>query len=136
MKKFVSLFMVMAMCVCMMAGCGSASAPAAEATPAAESTTDGSTAFKFGGVGPLTGAAAIYGQAVKNGEQIAVDEINAAGGINGYPVELKFEDDVADGETAVNAYNNLLDWGMQVLAGPVTTGSSISVAAKAYGEGL
>lgn len=132
MKKFVSLFMVMAMCVCMMAGCGSASAPAAEATPAAESTTDGSAAFKFGGVGPLTGAAAIYGQAVKNGEQIAVDEINAAGGINGYPVELKFEDDVADGETAVNAYNNLLDWGMQVLAGPVTTGSSISVAAKAY----
>lgn len=78
MKKFVSLFMVMAMCVCMMAGCGSASAPAAEATPAAESTTDGSAAFKFGGVGPLTGAAAIYGQAVKNGEQIAVDEINAA----------------------------------------------------------
>lgn len=132
MKKFVSLFMVMAMCVCMMAGCGSASAPAAEATPAAESTTDGSAAFKFGGVGPLTGAAAIYGQAVKNGEQIAVDEINAAGGINGYPVELKFEDDVADGETAVNAYNNLLDCGMQVLAGPVTTGSSISVAAKAY----
>ena len=65
MKKFVSLFMVMAMCVCMMAGCGSASAPAAEATPAAESTTDGSAAFKFGGVGPLTGAAAIYGQAVK-----------------------------------------------------------------------
>lgn len=124
--------MVMAMCVCMMAGCGSASVPAAEATPAAESTTDGSAAFKFGGVGPLTGAAAIYGQAVKNGEQIAVDEINAAGGINGYPVELKFEDDVADGETAVNAYNNLLDWGMQVLAGPVTTGSSISVAAKAY----
>lgn len=54
MKKFVSLFMVMAMCVCMMAGCGSASVPASEATPAAESTTDGSAAFKFGGVGPLT----------------------------------------------------------------------------------
>ncbi len=139
MKKFVALVMAFAMCACLMAGCGSASAPAADTTAAADSAAESTASdtasagvFKFGGVGPLTGAAAIYGQAVKNGGQIAVDEINAAGGINGAMIEYKFEDDVSDGETSVNAYNNLCDWGMQVLAGPVTTGPSISVAAKVY----
>ena len=138
MKKFAAFVLVFAMCVCLMAGCGSSSAPAATEAPAAADSAADNTAsdtasagvFKFGGVGPLTGAAAIYGQAVKNGGQIAVDEINAAGGINGAMIEYKFEDDVSDGETSVNAYNNLYDWGMQVLAGPVTTGPSISVAAK------
>lgn len=67
-----------------------------------------------------------------NGCQIAVDEINAAGGVNGAQVKFKFEDDVADGETSVNAYNSLMDWGMQVLVGPVTTGAAISVSAKVY----
>jgi len=79
------------------------------------------------GIGPITGGAAIYGQAVMNGAQIAVDEINANGGVNGYPIEFKFADDVADGETSVNAYNSLMDWGMQVLVGPVTSGAAISV---------
>ena len=133
MKKFVAFVMVFAMCVCLMAGCGSATAPSATEAPAADSadgTASDAGVFKIGGIGPLTGAAAIYGQAVKNGGEIAVDEINAAGGINGAKIEFKFEDDVSDGETSVNAYNNLLDWGMQVLAGPVTTGPSISVAAK------
>ena len=138
MKKFAAFVLVFAMCVCLMAGCGSSSAPAATEAPAAADSAADNTAsdtasagvFRFGGVGPLTGAAAIYGQAVKNGGQIAVDEINAAGGINGAMIEYKFEDDVSDGETSVNAYNNLYDWGMQVLAGPVTTGPSISVSAK------
>ena len=138
MKKFAAFVLVFAMCVCLMAGCGSSSAPAATEAPAAADSAADNTAsdtasagvFKFGGVGPLTGAAAIYGQAVKNGGQITVDEINAAGGINGAMIEYKFEDDVSDGETSVNAYNNLYDWGMQVLAGPVTTGPSISVSAK------
>ena len=99
----------------------------------------GSIAFaddtvKIGGIGPTTGGAAIYGQAVMNGAQIAVDEINAAGGINGIQIDYKFEDDVADGETAVNAYNSLMDWGMQLLLGPVTTGSAIAVSAEAFND--
>ena len=67
-----------------------------------------------------------------NGAQIAVDEINAAGGINGYQVEFSFQDDVSDSETAMNAYNKLMDDGMQILVGPVTTGPAISVSAQAY----
>ena len=106
MKKFVSLAMVLALCLCLFAGCGQesgdptenpeATAPAGET---GEPTAEGA-AFYFGAVGPLTGENAIYGNAVMNGAQIAVDEINAAGGINGYQVEFSFEDDVSDGETA------------------------------------
>ena len=144
MKKVISLVMVMAMVMCLMAGCGSNTESATTATEApadTETAADTETeapaeggSFYIGGIGPITGDNAIYGLAVMNGAQIAVDEINAAGGINGYTVEYKFEDDVADGETAVNAYNNLMDWGMQVLVGPTTTGSAISVSAKVYEE--
>ena len=135
MKKVIALVMAAVMVMGLMAGCGSA--PAASTQAPAEAGTDASAeagSFYFGGVGPITGDAAIYGQAVMNGCQIAVDEINAAGGVNGAQIQFKFEDDVADGETAVNAYNSLMDWGMQVLVGPVTTGSAISVSAKVYEE--
>ncbi len=86
-----------------------------------------SNKFYIGAIGPLTEGAAQYGLAVKQGAQIAVDEINEAGGINGYKIEYKFEDDTADGEKAVNAYNTLKDWGMDVLMGTVTTGACLSV---------
>ena len=135
MKKVIAIVMAAVMVMGLMAGCGSA--PAASTQAPAEAGTDAPAeagSFYFGGVGPITGDAAIYGQAVMNGCQIAVDEINAAGGVNGAQIQFKFEDDVADGETAVNAYNSLMDWGMQVLVGPVTTGSAISVSAKVYEE--
>ena len=127
MKKLLALVMAAAMvfslCAC---GASESSAPAASSSDEA--------VFKIGGIGPITGDAAIYGQAVMNACQIAVDEINAAGGINGYKVEFKFEDDVADGETSVNAYNTLMDWGMQLLAGTVTSGACISVSAEVYND--
>ena len=75
-------------------------------------------AIKIGGTGPLTGGAAIYGNAVKNGAEIAVEEINALGGLQ---FELKYEDDAHDAEKAVNAFNALLDWGMQVSMSSVTS---------------
>ena len=86
-------------------------------------------AFKIGTSGPLTGGAAIYGMAVVNAAQIAVDEINAEGGIQ---FEYQAQDDEADsGDKAINAYNSLLDWGMQVMVGTVTSGSGITVSAQA-----
>ena len=84
--------------------------------------------FKIGGIGPLTGGAAIYGTAAMNGAQIAVDEINALGG--DIQFEFKAEDDVHDAETSVNAYNNLMDWGMQLLCGTVTTTPCVAVSAE------
>lgn len=86
--------------------------------------------FKIGGIGPLTGSNAVYGIAAMNGSQIAVDEINAAGGINGMTVELNFQDDETDSEKSVNAYNALKDWGVQVIDGCVTSACSIAVSAK------
>ena len=65
--------------------------------------------FKFGGIGPITGGAAIYGQAVMNATELAINEVNAAGGINGAQVEFNFQDDEHDAEKALNAYNALKD---------------------------
>ena len=75
-------------------------------------------AIKIGGTGPLTGGAAIYGNAVANAAAIAVEEVNALGGLQ---FELKYEDDAHDAEKAVNAFNALLDWGMQVSMSSVTS---------------
>ena len=135
-KKLFALMMAMTMTVSL-AACGgktetpapSTDAPGTE-TPAASGEAGGT--FKLGTIGPLTGDAAIYGQAVANGAKIAVDEINAAGGAIQF--EFQSQDDVADGETSVNAYNKLMDWGMQVMVGPTTTGASIAVADKVYAD--
>lgn len=84
----------------------------------------------------MTGDAAIYGQAVMNAAQIAVDEINAAGGINGYPISFQYEDDQGDTEKSVNAYNSLKDWGMQILMGTVTTTPCVAVSDKTAEDGM
>ena len=86
--------------------------------------------FVLGGIGPLTGSAAAYGESVKNGIELAVNEINEAGGINEYQVEYYFEDDENDAEKAVNAYNTLKDKGIQMLVGTVTSKPCIAVGAE------
>ncbi len=126
--------------------CGSSSsttettaAAAADATTAAagaSSEASSDKVFKIGGIGPVTGAAAVYGLAVKNGAQIAVDEINADGGINGYQIEFNFQDDEHDAEKSVNAYNTLKDWGMQVLMGTVTSAPCVAVADKTNADNM
>ena len=92
--------------------------------------------FYIGGMGPISGSAAVYGTAVKNAAQLAVDEINAAGGINGYKIAFNFVDDEADKEKGINAYNVLKEWGMQMVMGAVTSGSCVAVADKADIDGM
>ncbi len=88
-------------------------------------------AIVIGVSGPLTGGAAQYGTAVVNAAQLAVDEINAAGGVNGTKLKLISADDEADsGEKAVSAYNSLKDEGMQIFLGTVTSGSCLAVIDK------
>ena len=84
-------------------------------------------AIKLGGIGPITGGAAVYGQAVQRGAEIAVEEINALGGIK---FDFKMQDDEHDAEKSVNAYNSLKDWGMQILVGTVTTQPCIAVSTE------
>lgn len=85
--------------------------------------------IKVGGIGPLTGGAAVYGSSVANGSKIAVEEINALGGLQ---FELNFQDDEHDPEKSLNAYNNLKDWGMQILNGTVTSGPANNVTPQAF----
>lgn len=127
MKKFISVMLVAAMAVTALTGCGSNSG---------SSSKKDADKYYIGGIGPTTGATAIYGTAVKNGAQIAVDEINAAGGINGKQIEYRFEDDQNDAEKSVNAYNTLKDWGMQMLVGTTTTAPCIAVAGKTASDNL
>ena len=120
MKKFVrfmSAALSSALVLTALAGCGG-------------SNDGGSSSgkIKIGSIGPITGGAAIYGQAVKNAAEIAVEEINAKG--EDIQFELKFEDDENDAEKSVNAYNKLKDWGMQILMGTVTTKPCIAVSTE------
>ena len=146
-KRFLSagLAVVMAASLTACGGSGSASTTTAAAgeakaegeSKAAESSAaaDGAS-FKIGGIGPVTGGAAVYGLAVQHGAEIAVKEINEAGGINGYPVEFQFQDDEHDAEKSVNAYNTLKDWGIQALMGTVTSAPCIAVADKTAADNM
>ena len=127
-KKFMCMFMAAAMTLSM-AACGS-KGDDANTDDNAGGASDGVQTFTVGTSGPLTGDNAIYGMAVKQGVELAVNEINASDSTIKF--EFLSQDDEADGEKAVNAYNNMMDNGMQVLVGPTTTGASIAVADACY----
>ena len=137
-KRVVSLglaaMMAMSMTACGGSGNASTSESAAEDAQGAEGA-DGEV-FKIGGIGPITGAAGAYGAAVKNGTELAINEINEAGGINGYQVAFNFQDDENDPEKAINAYNTLKDWNMQMLLGTVTSKPCIAVVAETAADNL
>lgn len=118
MKKFLA-FMLAAVMIFALAACGDSPAPKS------------SSAIKLGCTGPLTGGAAIYGQAVKNAAEIAVAEVNAKGGIQ---FEFNMQDDAHDAEKAVNAYNDLKDWGMQFMMGTVTSTPAEATAAESFAD--
>ena len=138
MKKFIAMALTGVMCVVLLAGCsngssGTTSAPSggSSASTPASSTAGADGAIKIGGIGPLTGSAATYGIATKQGAEIAVDEINALGGIQ---LSLEFQDDEGDAEKAINAYNALKGNGMQIVYGCTTTTPCVSVAAETFNE--
>lgn len=130
MKRAMSLVLAAAMAFSF-AACGGASSTSGAASTA--SGTASGAAIKIGGIGPLTGGAAIYGNAVKNGTELAVEEINAQGGLQ---FELNFQDDENDPEKSLNAYNNLKDWGMQALLGTVTTQPCLTVAPETAADNM
>ena len=131
-KKLLALALALTMALGLTA-CGGGNDTSAADDGGSDTTESTGTAFKIGVIGPLTGGAAIYGTCVANSAQIAVDEINALGG------DIQFEllpaaDDVNDAETSVNAYNSLMDKGMQILVGTVTTQPALSVVPLTYDD--
>ena len=139
MKKLISAALASAM-VLSLAACGSTdtgsnASTGTDSTATAEASNTGSTTpIKLGGIGPTTGSAASYGIAVMQGEELAVNEINEAAGYTVF--EFSFEDDEHDAEKAMNAYNTLKDWGMQVLLGTVTSTPSLSVAGETVNDNM
>lgn len=138
MKKTLALLLAVCMMVTLLAGCAggddTATSPTPDANPTADNTdpvTPAAGAIKVGGVGPLTGGAAIYGNAAANGAKIAVDEVNQLGGLQ---IELRYEDDAHDAEKSVNAYNTLKGWGMQVFLGSVTSTPGVATSVEANND--
>ena len=113
MKKIIAIVMAALMIAAMFAGCGGEGK--------GEQAGSTKTEFVIGMSGPLTGGASVYGIAVKNAAQMAVDEINAAGGLNGYKFKLIATDDQHDATKVATNYANLISQGMQVSLGTVTT---------------
>lgn len=123
-KKILGLVLAGAMVLGSLSGCGKSGGG-----------SDSDT-FKIGGIGPTTGNAAAYGEAVRKGAELAVAEINENGGVNGKKLEFKMEDDENDAEKAVNAYNSLKDWGMQMLCGTTTSAPCIAVNSEAENDNM
>ena len=119
--KLLALALACIMCVCAFTACNGAT-----------KNDENDNVIKIGLTGPLTGPYAIYGTAAQYGAEIAVEEINAKDGAIKF--EFKSQDDEGDPEKAVNAYNALIDWGMDVLVGTVTSGACIAVAAETYND--
>lgn len=137
MKKTITLALAVAMVTMAFTGCQSkpsssapAPAPGTDTPPAAAQT------LIIGGSGPLTGDYATYGVSVKNGAQLAMQEINAAGGVNGILFDVRMEDDQADPAMAVNAYSTLFDAGMKVSLGGVTSGACIAASEESKKDGM
>jgi len=139
MKKVVSFGLAAVMALSLTA-CGggdtAATTAAADKGAAAENAAAADGTLNLGVIGPLTGPAATYGIAVKNGADLAVKEINAAGGVNGMQLAMQSEDDEHDPEKSVNAYNTLKDWGMHMLVGATTSKPCIAVASESANDNM
>ena len=115
-----------------MFGCSGGSSTSETTTTTTDETTETAGAIKIGNSGPLTGGAAVYGIAVKNAIELAVEEINAMGGLQ---FEYNPQDDAHDAEKAVTAYGVLTDWGMQISLGNVTS-TPMAAVAPMYSESI
>ena len=120
MKKLIAMLLALVM-VLSLAACGA-------------KKDDGT--IMIGGIGPLTGDYANYGNSTKNGAQIAVNEINAAGGIAGLQIKLDFQDSVGDPDAATAAYGKLIDSGMDLSLGGVLSGETASITAAAVEDAI
>ena len=134
MKKSIALIAAGLMMASVMTGCNS--------TPANNNETgnNGEAVFKIGGIGPLTGAAASYGNSVKQGAEIAIKEINEAGGVKvgdtTYMFDMTFADDEATEDKAIQAYNSIMDEQVNAIMGCVTSGACVAIVDMTKEDGI
>lgn len=136
MTKVLSLALAASFVIASLTACGG-SEPAGSSSTAA---TDGENVFMIGGIGPLTGAAASYGISVKQGAEVAIAEINEAGGVTvgdtTYTLALTFADDEATEDKAIQAYNAVMDEGADAIMGAVTSGACIAITDLTLADGI
>lgn len=122
-KKILSALMATAVMGSVLAGCSKSSA--------------NSDTINIGAIGPLTGPASTYGQSVKNGAELYLEQVNADGGIDGKKLSLLFEDDEANADKAIQAFNKLVDNDkVPVILGAVTSGATNAVAPQATSRSI
>ena len=124
MKKVLTAILAVALTAMLFAGCNQSGG-----------TAKGGV-IKIGATGPLTGSASIYGISVNNGANLAVEEINAAGGVNGLTFSFEMKDDEATPDKVASAYDALLDAGMQISLGSVTSGACLAFGARAAADNI
>lgn len=124
-KRLLSSILVSVMTMTFLAGCGS------------NGNSADDSIIKIGSIGPLSGAASTYGVSVKDGASLLEKEINDAGGINGKKIKFIFEDDQADQNATMQAFNKLVDdEKVCAILGPVTSGSTLAVAPNATSKSI
>ena len=116
-------------------GSGNSSGTTGNAASTASGSADAGETIKVGSLAPLTGSVSVYGISTTNGIKMAVDEINANGGVMGRQIELLTEDEKGEVQDAVNGYNKLISDGMVILIGDVTSKPCDAVAKIAAGDG-
>lgn len=142
-RKSLAFVTATAMCAMGFVGCGNSQNTSGVANTNATNEgadipteTASGEVYKIGGMGPLTGDAASYGNSVKQGAEVAINEINAAGGVNGHNLALVFEDDECDEEKAISAYNKVMDEEVIAILGGVTSGCSIAISGESVNDGI
>jgi len=137
MKKFVSLALAGSLLVSLV-GCGASSsaAPASSAASGASSAASTSAEISLGVTAPLTGSLATYGESVQKGVNLAIDEINKAGGILDKQVKVTFEDDKGDSTEGANSFNKLVSEGVCAIIGSVTSGVTSGLATLTDENGM
>lgn len=132
-KKLLALLLAMSM-VFALAACGSGGDDPASGSEA-PSGGSGDT-IKIGLIGPMTGNNAAYGNAMLEGAELTVSEINAAGGILGKQVELVSADDRGDPTECMNAFNTMVAEGIKYVIGSATSGATSAITSMANEEGV
>ena len=136
MKRFFSMAMAVLMALSLVA-CGGDSSSAAGGSSAASGAASGEGgSIKIGVLANTSDANANYGNAVKNGIMLYIDEVNAAGGVNGKQIEVIAYDDKGDATEAVTAFSRLVDDGVTAVIGGVLTGTTLAVADETYEIGM
>ena len=127
MKKFLAILLACLMVVTMLASCG---------TPKTNDNEEKASEIVIGAIAPLTGSVSVYGTSVKLGFDLAVEEINAGGGVLGQKLVLNAKDDQGSATETVNAFNALLSEGVTLIGGAVTSGCTSSITDMANQENV